>query len=96
MVALGSDALIAIVVIIVIIVVIVVIVLICCLCRKCNQCARWSRRKAYAREDEQHERQKTERKRQFDEAQVEREEVRNQIRAKYNLNNGKMNVAVIP
>lgn len=38
----------------------------------------------------------TERKRQFDEAQLEREKVRNEIRAKYNLDGGKTNAAVIP
>ncbi|CAF2375317.1 unnamed protein product [Rotaria sp. Silwood2] len=96
MVTLSPDALIAIIVIAVVVVVIIVIILICCLCRQCEQCAKWSRRKAYAREEAEHERQKTEKRHQFDQAETERQAIRDQIRAKYNLNDGRSNAAVIP
>jgi hypothetical protein len=48
-----------------------------------------------AREEAQQEQQMAERHREYDQARTEREAVREQIRAKYNLNGGKTNVAVV-
>ncbi|CAF1326496.1 unnamed protein product [Adineta steineri] len=95
MATISPDATIAIIVVAVVVVVIIVIVVICCLCRKCDQCARWSRGKAMAREEAQQEQQRAEMQRGHDQTRIERETVRDQIRAKYNLNGGKPNVAVL-
>ena len=56
------------------------------MCRKCEQCAKFSRRKALAREEAEHDRQIAEHHRHHDEVHQEREKARNEIRAKYNLN----------
>jgi hypothetical protein len=65
------------------------------LCRKCEQCARWSRSKAYIREEAQQEQQRVERQIAHDQVRTEREAVRDQMRVKYNLNGGQTNVAVL-
>ncbi|UJR10406.1 hypothetical protein I4U23_014609 [Adineta vaga] len=95
MVALGTDVIIALVVVAVVIVIIVVIIVICCVCRKCEQCARWTRRKADAKEEVRHEEQLAERRREYDQTRTEREVAREQIRAKYNLKGGQTNLAII-
>lgn len=56
------------------------------MCRKCDQCARWSRRKAYAKEEAKLAAEREVKTREYDAAHQEREAARNQIRAKYNLN----------
>ncbi|CAF0848030.1 unnamed protein product [Adineta ricciae] len=94
MVTLGTDVIIALIVVAVV-VVIIVVVIVCCLCRKCEQCARWTRRKADAREDARHEQQLEERRRVHDQVRTEREAAREQIRVKYNLNGGQTNLAVV-
>ncbi|CAF0848009.1 unnamed protein product [Adineta ricciae] len=95
MVTLGTDVIIALIVVAVVVVIIVVVIVVCCLCRKCEQCARWTRRKADAREDARHEQQLEERRRVHDQVRTEREAAREQIRVKYNLNGGQTNLAVV-
>jgi len=66
------------------------------LCRKCDQCARWSRHKAYVREDAARDREIADSRREFDEIRQQHQAVGDQLRVKYNLNGDKSNVAVIP
>lgn len=49
-----------------------------------------------AREEAKHDEQLAERHRQYDQTRIEREAVRDQIRAKYNLGGGNTNIAVVP
>jgi hypothetical protein len=67
----------------------------CCICRQCELCVNWTQRKSYARDDAKREAQREETTRQYDQARTEREIVRDEIRAKYNLKGGKTDIAVI-
>ncbi|CAF1355148.1 unnamed protein product [Adineta steineri] len=95
MVVLTTDVIVTLVVVGVVLILILLILLICCLCRKCDQCARWSRQKAIVQNDTRRDQEIAESRREFNEIRQQHETVHEQLRVKYNLNNGNSNVAVL-
>ncbi|CAF2392330.1 unnamed protein product [Rotaria sp. Silwood2] len=95
MVVLTTDVIVALSVVAAVIVLILLIILIVCLCRQCDRCARWSRQKAVTREETVRDKEFAESRRQFDEIRQQHNEVRDQLRVKYNLNDGDSRTVIV-